>query len=176
MSETATTPRTPNFPQRANVLDRRSGTNFTLAQIGQSADLMRYGVRHPALGRSVPGKVFLKEVLDLSAMEISYGLIPAQGSLPFYHKHRQNEEVYLILSGEGQLQVDGVMLDIKEGTAIRVAPDGIRSLRNTSAMPMFYIVIQAKAGTLEQWTGTDGVGVPGDVTWSETGVQGCATD
>jgi hypothetical protein len=32
---------------------------------------------------------------------------------------------------------------------------------------MFYVVIQAKAGSLEQWTGTDGVGVPGEVKWPD---------
>jgi mannose-6-phosphate isomerase-like protein (cupin superfamily) len=165
MTETKTAVKSANFPQRTAVHELLSGTNFTLARIGKAEELTRYGIRHPLVGQTLPGKLFLKEVLGLSAMEISFGLIPPKSSIPFYHKHQQNEEVYLFLNGEGQFQVDGQFMEITEGTAIRVSPEGVRCARNSSAEPMFYIVIQAKAGTLEQWTGTDGVGVPGEVTW-----------
>lgn len=159
--------RNPNFPQTTDVYERLSGPNFSLARIGRPEELTRYAVTHPRMGGPIPGKVFLHEVLDLTAMEISFGLIPAQTSIPFFHKHKQNEEVYLFLSGQGQFRVDEQIMAISEGTAVRVAPDGVRSCRNTSDEAMFYIVIQAKAGSLEQWTGTDGIGVPGVVTWPE---------
>lgn len=164
-------PRTANFPQLAEVFQQLSGPNFSLAHVGMPSDLTRYGVRHPALGQTVRGKVFLKEVLGLSGMEISFGLIPPQASIPFYHKHQQNEEVYLILSGSGQFRVDEQIMPVSAGTAVRVAPDGVRCCRNTSDELMFYIVIQAKVGSLEQWTGTDGIGVPGEVTWPEAVVN-----
>jgi mannose-6-phosphate isomerase-like protein (cupin superfamily) len=167
MTEVAQPRRTANFPQRSRVHELRSGPNFSLAQIGKPADLRRYGVRHPLLGQTIDAKLFLKEPLGLSAMEISYGLIPPRTSIPFLHKHQQNEEVYLFLSGEGDFQVDGEVLPIGEGTAVRIAPAGVRCCRNTSDGDMFYIVVQAKAGSLEQWTGTDGVGVPGEVAWPQ---------
>jgi mannose-6-phosphate isomerase-like protein (cupin superfamily) len=154
-----------NFPQRADAHERLSGENYSLARIGKSEDLTRYAIRHPLVGATLPGKVFLKEMLGLSSMEISFGLIPANTSFPFYHKHQQNEEVYLFLKAQGKFQVDGENMEITDGTAIRVAPGGVRCFRNDSSEPMFYIVIQAKEGSLEQWTGTDGVGVPGDVVW-----------
>ncbi|MGE3314138.1 MAG: cupin domain-containing protein [Planctomycetaceae bacterium] len=163
----AAPPRNPNFPQKAEVLERVTGPNFTLAQVGKIAELGRYGIRHPLLGATISGKVFLQQVLDLTAMEISYGIIPPQTSIPFYHKHKQNEEVYLFLSGVGECQIDGEIVPIREGTAVRIAPEGVRAARNTGDEPMFYIVIQAKAGSLEQWTSTDGVGVPGEVTWEK---------
>ena len=164
----ATAPvRQPNFPQHAEVEGRVAGPNFAAAHLGKFDNLARYGVRHPLLGQTIRGKVFLQQLLDLTAMEISFGALPAGQSIPFYHKHQQNEEVYLILSGAGQFQVDGQVIDVREGTAVRVAPDGVRCLRNTCSENMVYIVVQAKAGSLEQWTGTDGVGVPGEVTWPE---------
>ncbi len=101
-------------------------------------------------------------------MEISFGLLPANTSFPFYHKHQQNEEVYLFLSGRGQFQVDGEVMDISEGSAVRVSPAGVRAFCNMSDDAMFYVVIQAKEGSLEQWTGTDGIGVPGQVQWPTT--------
>jgi mannose-6-phosphate isomerase-like protein (cupin superfamily) len=167
MTQATPAVRTANFPQRAAVHEKRSGENFTLARIGKAEELQRYAIRHPLVGQSVPGKLFLKEVLGLNAMEISFGLIPPKTSLPFYHKHQQNEEVYLFLNGTGQFQVDGEVMEITDGTAIRIAPNGVRSCRNQGDEPMFYIVIQAKSGSLEQWTGTDGVGVPGEVTWPD---------
>ena len=165
MTQTAAPVREPNFPQHADVEGRVTGPNFVAAHLGRFEDLGRYGVRHPLLGQTIRGKVFLQQVLDLTAMEISFGALPAASSIPFYHKHQQNEEVYLILSGAGQFHVDGQVFDVREGSAVRVSPEGVRCLRNTSDENMVYVVIQAKAGSLEQWTGTDGIGIPGEVTW-----------
>lgn len=157
--------RRANMAQHAEVEERMSGPNFSLARVGKVQDLMRYAVSSPRLGLTISGKVFLQEVLDLTAMEISFGVLPAHASMPFLHKHDQNEEVYLFLKGEGQFQVDGQVVDVQEGTAIRVAPAGVRCWRNTSAEDLFYVVIQAKAGSLEQWTRTDGIGVSDAVQW-----------
>lgn len=166
MTQAAPT-RSPNLPQKTDVQERIAGPNFTAAKLGKVSELGRYGVRHPLVGATLPGKVFLQEVLGLTAMEISFGILPANTSIPFYHKHKQNEEVYLFLSGVGECQVDGEIFPIEEGTAVRVAPNGVRAARNTGDEPMFYIVIQAKAGSLEQWTVSDGIGVPGEVTWDK---------
>jgi len=161
--------RRANLPQSNPVEDRQSGPNFSLARVGKVQDLMQYTVESPRLGLSLSGKLFLQAVLDLTAMEISFGVLPAYASMPFLHKHEQNEEVYLFLKGEGQFQVDGQVIDVCEGTAVRVAPAGVRCWRNTSAEDLFYVVIQAKAGSLEQWTGTDGIGVPDAVEWPAPG-------
>ena len=69
------------------------------------------------------------------------------------------------LRGKGEFQVDGRVIRVHEGTAVRVAPAGVRAFRNTGDDGLFYVVVQAKAGTLSQWTGSDGSGVPGEVTW-----------
>lgn len=76
-----------------------------------------------------------------------------------------NEEAYLFLQGQGQLQIDGQVHDVRKGTAIRVSPDGVRSWRNHSTEDSLYIVIQAKAGSIDGGTTTGGVGVPGPVNW-----------
>jgi mannose-6-phosphate isomerase-like protein (cupin superfamily) len=152
-----------NYPRQGEVDASESGPNFSLVQLGPAADLGRYRVRLRV--GTVPGKVFLKELLGLTGTEISYGLLPPRTSFPFYHKHQQNEEVYLFLSGEGNCSIDDRVTEIREGSVVRIAPDGVRCFRNTSDQPMFYIVIQAKQGSLEQWTTSDGVGVPGEVTW-----------
>lgn|GEM_PF-54459 len=158
-------PRRADYPRSGDVHLQCSGTNYSLACIGPAHQLARYSVRLPRIGQTVHGKLFLHELMGLTGMEISFGLLPAQSSFPFYHKHTQNEEVYLFLQGTGEFQVDGQVMPIHEGTAVRIAPDGVRCFRNTCDQPMFYVVIQAKAGSLEQWTGSDGIGVPGEVQW-----------
>lgn len=167
MTEQVATPANPNMPQQTNVEQCLAGENFSLVQVGAVNDLMRYAVESPRLSLKIQGKLFLNELLGLSAMEISYGIMPPHMSMPFLHKHQQNEEVYLFFGGSGQFQVDGQMMEVRDGTAIRVAPAGVRAFRNTSDQPLFYIVIQAKEGSLEQWTRTDGVGVPGEVEWPQ---------
>jgi mannose-6-phosphate isomerase-like protein (cupin superfamily) len=100
-------------------------------------------------------------------MEISFGVLPAHSSIPFHHKHQQNEEVYLFLQGKGQMRIDDEIFDVEEGSAVRIAPQGSRSYRNTSTEDLFYVVIQAKEGSLSAWTMSDGVRVPGAVQWPD---------
>lgn len=164
---TTTTAPMNDFPQATDVVERRHGAHYSAVRLGPVCELTRYRVRHPLMDREVPGKVFLHDPLQLTGMEISYGLLPPGASIPFYHKHRENEEVYLFLSGSGEFQVDGEVIPIEEGSAVRIAPQGVRCCRNTSQQPMFYICIQAQQNSLEHWTLSDGVPVPGPVTWPQ---------
>lgn len=146
---------------------RLEGPNFSLVRLGETQDLRQYQFKHPRLPVPTSGKVFLQELLTLTGMEISFGIMPPGKSMPFHHRHRNNEEVYLFLRGQGQFQIDGQVHDVREGTAIRVSPEGVRSWRNHSTEDLFYICIQAKAGSIEGGTTSDGVGVPGPVQWPE---------
>lgn len=66
-----------------------------------------------------------------------------------------NEENYIILSGAGKFQVDHEVFNIAEGSVIRVSTNCDRNLKCTSAEPMTYICIQAKADSLGDYTMTD---------------------
>jgi mannose-6-phosphate isomerase-like protein (cupin superfamily) len=136
-----------------------------MAHLGDIGGLARYGIKHPLIPHPTQGKIFLKELLGMTALEISFGLMPAGKSIPFHHKHRSNEEIYLFLKGRGQIQIDGEVMEVAEGTAVRIAPDGVRAFRNTSQEDMFYVVIQAKQDTLATGTTSDGVSVPSPVEW-----------
>ena len=84
----------------------------------------------------------------------------------FYHKHRLNEEIYIFLNGEGEFQIDGKVMPVREGTVIRVAQEGERCWRNISATEdLLYIVIQARAGTYEGQAIEDGIGIQKKVSW-----------
>jgi uncharacterized cupin superfamily protein len=142
-----------------------SGPNFTALHAGDWADMGRYEFPHPLLPRPVKGKLFLKEPLGLTGMELSLNKLPPGKGVPFLHKHRQNEELYLFVKGRGQFQVDGAVIDVREGTCVRVSPGGARTWRNNSTEDLYYVVIQAREGSLSQWTLQDGVPLPDKVEW-----------
>jgi mannose-6-phosphate isomerase-like protein (cupin superfamily) len=150
-----------------SLTEKLDGLNFSLVHLGETKDLRRYQFKHPARPIATHGKVFLQELLGLNGMEISFNILPPGKSMPFHHKHRNNEEVYLFLRGQGQFQIDGKVHDVREGTAVRVSPDGVRSWRNHSTEDLFFVCIQAKAGSIDGGTTSDGQGVPGPVQWPE---------
>ncbi len=149
-----------------NMTQIKKGAHFTAADVGPLSQLDQYKFKHPALPRETEGKLFLHELLGLTSSEISINKMPPKTSMLFYHTHNLNEEIYVFLRGKGEFQIDDKLLPIGEGTIVRVAPEGERCWRNTSATEdLLYIVIQARAGTYEGQTVGDGVGVQKKVSW-----------
>ncbi|MFY0677772.1 MAG: cupin domain-containing protein [Neptuniibacter sp.] len=135
----------------------KTGTHFSAIETGSCQQWPDYTVELP--GMEIPGKLFLKDLLNLSGCEISINSMPAGGGMPIYHNHHQNEEVYIFIQGQGQLQVDGETLDIKEGSIVRISPEGERIWRNNSDESLVYIIIQVKQNSLEQY-GLDDATIP----------------
>lgn len=101
------------------------------------------------------GKQFVKDATGATSCEISFGTLPTGVSVPFFHSHKENEENYIILSGSGKFQVNEDVFDIAEGSVIKVSTNSSRNLKCTSEIPMTYICIQAKEGSLGGYTMTD---------------------
>lgn len=142
------------------------GENFASAHAGPLKELGRYSVPHPLLKAEIEGKLFLKEALGLTGLEVSLNRLPPRAFVPFAHRHRENEELYVFVSGRGEFLVDGEAFEVSEGSAVRVAPGGARCWRNPSETEdLVYLVIQAKAGSLPKGTISDGVQVEGRARW-----------
>jgi quercetin dioxygenase-like cupin family protein len=43
------------------------------------------------------------------------------------HKHREQEEAYLVVSGSGEMLVDGEVLQLRQWDLVRVEPDVVRA-------------------------------------------------
>ena len=112
---------------------------------------------HASVGslHAFEGKQFVKDATGATSCEISFGTLPTGGEVPFFHSHKENEENYIILSGAGKFQVDDEVFDIAEGSVIRVSTGCDRNIKCTSELPMTYICIQAKEGSLGGYTMTD---------------------
>ena len=46
---------------------------------------------------------------------------------PFGHKHREQEEAYVVVSGSGRINADGEVRELRQWDVIRVAPDVTRA-------------------------------------------------
>ena len=77
------------------------GKQFAAADLGPWPAMSRHTFTHPKFGQ-VRGKVFLQKLLGLTSMEASLGVMPAGAGLPFLHRHREHEELYVIIRGRGQ--------------------------------------------------------------------------
>ena len=102
-------------------------------------------------------RVELHDVLGLTGAEISINQMPAGASVPFLHSHKQNEEIYGVLSGHGTMTLDGEPVSLSEGDWLRVAPSVKRQMAAADDCQLTYICIQVKEGSLEQMTAADAV-------------------
>ncbi|HJD19216.1 MAG TPA: cupin domain-containing protein [Candidatus Avelusimicrobium excrementipullorum] len=134
------------------------GENFKAVNAGPWAEIAQY-VTGP-----FQGKVFLKEALGTTGSEISFGAMPEGAAVPFFHTHKENEEVYIVLQGQGQMQIDGEVFDIKEGSVVRVSPKGVRNIKAGKG-GLVFMCMQAKAGSLQEWTGDDAASAEAEAKW-----------
>jgi len=102
-------------------------------------------------------RIMLKDTLALTGAEISANHLPAGQATPHVHSHKRNEEIYLFTGGKGRFWLDGTVLDVKEGSAVRVSPAGVRCVKADDHEALSYFCIQVDAGSLVQATRQDGV-------------------
>ena len=143
----------------------RQGTNFTCVHAGPMDDWMQFKMEPPDVPRPSKGKMFLQSVLGSGGMEMSLNVVPPGKGMPFLHKHKVNEEVYVIVGGQGQFLVDGECIDVQEGSVVRISPAGERGWRNNSDVPLHFLCIQYRADSVIEGRTHDGQGVEGKPVW-----------
>lgn len=99
----------------------------------------------------------LHDKLNLTGAEISINELPAGASVPFVHSHKQNEEIYAILDGEGKVEIDCESVSLKAGDWLRISPSARRQFFASADKALKYICIQVKANSLEGYTMSDAI-------------------
>ena len=99
----------------------------------------------------------LHDKLNLTGEEVSVNALPKGGSVPFIHCHKQNEEIYALLEGEGKAVIDDETVVLKAGDWIRVSPSAKRQFFASDNSALKYICIQVKENSLEGYTMDDAV-------------------
>ena len=139
--------------------------DYSRIELGAFSNLTE-NIFQPNPNFRVDGKKFVKDELGLTSSEISFNTMKPDTSIPFLHKHKENEEVYICVKGKGQLLLNEELVDMKEGTIVRVATGAERAIRNNSEDLFSFIVIQAKEQSLEGGTTTDGYGIEKKPNWN----------
>lgn len=101
-------------------------------------------------------RIELHDTLSLTGAEVSINAFPAGAGVPFVHSHKQNEEIYLILSGKGQAVIDDETVTLAAGDCLRLSPAAKRQFSAAADEGMRFVCIQVKENSLEQFTATDG--------------------
>ena len=103
------------------------------------------------------GRVELHETLGLTGAEVSINQLPAGAGVPFVHSHKQNEEIYGILSGKGSVVLDGETIQLTAGDWLKVSPAAKRQFSAAADTGMTFVCIQVKEHSLAGFTADDAV-------------------
>lgn len=141
-----------------------SADNFTAVSVGKLSELGEYVLE---LGPEVkiPGKVFGGAAVQATGGEFSFQVFQPGTETGFLHTHKNHEELYFFLSGKGEFQVDGKVFPVGEGSVVRVAPAGVRSVRNNGDAPLVMLCVQYRGRTFTAEDAADGNILNEPVKW-----------
>lgn len=66
--------------------------------------------------------------LELTGVALGLVRLPAGEGYTFTHSHDLQEEVYLVIEGKGEMVIDGEIVPLGRGDAVRVSPSAHRAL------------------------------------------------
>jgi uncharacterized cupin superfamily protein len=142
------------------------GTNFTCFHAGPMECWTQFRLEPPDVPLPAKGKLFLRNLLGSLGLEMSLNVVPPGKGIPFLHRHKQNDEFYVIVGGNGQFLIDSECIDVAEGSVLRIGPSGARAWRNNSDAPLYFLRIQYRADSVIQGGTVDGQKVEGKPTWA----------
>lgn len=138
--------------------------NFTAIDLGKMNDLQDFVLELDS-GLKIPGKVFGGKALRATGGEFSFQMFGPGTETGFLHTHKKHEELYFFLSGSGTFQVDGHVFPVTEGSVVRVAPEGKRSVRNNGDAPLVMLCVQYRGDTFTEEDASDGRILSEAVRW-----------
>ena len=138
--------------------------NFSAINVGKLNELGDY-VLEFAPGVKIPGKVFCGTLSGTTGSEFSFQSFAPGTETGFLHTHKTHEELYFFLGGTGEFQVDGKVFPVSEGSVVRVAPAGKRSVRNNGTSPLIMLCVQYRGNTFTKEDAADGNLLQEPVKW-----------
>lgn len=146
------------------IKESSKGTNYTAVTVGKMNELNEH-LLTLAPGVEIPGKVFAGQTLNATGADLSFQIFAPGQETGFLHTHKNHEELYLFIKGNGEFQVDGKVFPVSEGSVVRVAPEGKRSVKNNGPESLVMICVQYKANTFTDEDAADGIILHEEVKW-----------
>ena len=100
-------------------------------------------------------RIELHEKLSLTGAEISINTLPAGECVPFVHCHKNNEEIYGIISGSGKVIIDGDEVQLIAGDWLKITPTQKRQFFASINESITFVCVQVKENSLETFTMSD---------------------
>jgi mannose-6-phosphate isomerase-like protein (cupin superfamily) len=72
---------------------------------------------------------FARKNLQLQKSGLSCFVLEPNVQLPFGHRHGEQEEIYVVLEGGGEVKLEDELVEVGPMDAVRVPPDVARSFR-----------------------------------------------
>jgi mannose-6-phosphate isomerase-like protein (cupin superfamily) len=96
-----------------------------------------------------PGEMRMSAASDLGTEQVGFTwrrMPPQTGGKGSYgHRHKTQEELYFVASGTLQFKLEDEVLDLGEGTIVRVAPHVARSVWNEGPDEAVVIIVSMKS-------------------------------
>jgi quercetin dioxygenase-like cupin family protein len=70
---------------------------------------------------------FARSHIDSEHLGVSYFRYGAGFRSPFGHRHREQEEAYVVVAGSGKVRLDDETVELKQWDVIRVSPNVVRA-------------------------------------------------
>ena len=84
---------------------------------------------------------WLKEPLELNGVGVATFNLPSGKGYTFMHSHEEQEEIYIILSGKGIIQLEDEAVDLVAGDFVRVSPPVRRAIKADNETSMAGIIV-----------------------------------
>jgi mannose-6-phosphate isomerase-like protein (cupin superfamily) len=113
--------------------------HYSLARLDDVPDV--FGGKYPGEMKMLAGPLGTEQVA------FTYRTMPQHsgGKGGYGHRHKSQEELYFVLSGELQFKLDDEVIDVPAGTAVRIAPGTVRSVWNERPEEAALIIVSTRS-------------------------------
>ncbi|MGH7151925.1 MAG: cupin domain-containing protein [Planctomycetota bacterium] len=104
---------------------------------------LRRTVAHGGKGEIAFARLFRHDDFRAPISFVDYAVIPPGSSIG-EHRHGENEEIYLVLEGEGEMTLEEERFPVGPGTVIVNRAGGLHGLRNTGNADLRIFVVEVR--------------------------------
>jgi len=124
--------------------------DYTLTERGQALDYM---AQYPGYGEMRS----YTDALGAEQIALTWRKMPpgTGGRGSYGHRHRTQEEIYLVLAGTVTFKVGGDVFEAGPGTAVRVPPAELRSVHNDTDGDAELVISSTRVDDIEAETITE---------------------
>ena len=113
-------------------------SDYTIRRLEDVED--RFGGRYPGAMRQFTGPLGNEQVAFTHRV-----MPPGSGGKGGYgHRHMTQEEVYFVVTGTLEFKIEDEVIDVPAGTAVRIAPEVVRSVWNEGPEDAELIIVSTR--------------------------------